>query len=245
MKLFTKIWVDKRYMKDDMIDTISKAISQSKVVFVLLSDAYCHSDYCRREWTYAINEKIKIYVIFVQKDFDKRKYDWVRFIIENNTYYKIHKNDDLQKLIENLSEILNKKLENEPRPTSPTPSIPVVSASNQEYLTKTITTWTSEDVKNWCTDNRLEKWCKPLANYDGQNLVGFRRDLSNDIYIERFNMAHTLDLFDVSRFKSEVDKILLRTMTKHVPPTTTTTTTHKLPTKKHVIKRRISKITDK
>ena len=95
-RLFQKIWVDKYNMRDNMIDTVTKGINESKVVFVLLSDSYCKSDFCRREWSYARKEEIKIYVIVVQEDFNRQNYDWVRFQIGDDLYYKIGKDDGFQ-----------------------------------------------------------------------------------------------------------------------------------------------------
>jgi len=239
-----------------MSETIANAISQSKVVLVLLSDDYCQSDFCRLEWTHAMKKKIKVYVIIVKKDFDKEKYGWVEFRIGDEFYYKMHKKEDFPKLIEHLRDTLNKKLEHvrnrrkssnatklrsSPPPSSPPtlplppPLIPKVTPVDREYSRKTsIATWTPRDIQDWCNDNDLKKWCRPLASFDGQNLLVLRRDLSNDRRIQCIGKENTLDIFDVARFKSEVDKILSKT-----------TTTHKAPTKKLVIKRRISKSSNK
>ncbi|CAF4031103.1 unnamed protein product, partial [Rotaria sp. Silwood1] len=100
--LFTNVWVDRSYMKDDMAYTITSAIRQSKVVFVLLSNAYCTSDFCRREWQFAISEKIKVCPVSVQEDFQRDAFDWVVFNIGYSPFYKIYKNDELQRLIKNL-----------------------------------------------------------------------------------------------------------------------------------------------
>ncbi|CAF1266080.1 unnamed protein product [Rotaria sordida] len=100
--LFTNIWVDRNCMKDNMVDTITSGIRQSKAVFVLLSNAYCASYFCRREWEFAINKKIKIYPVFVQEDFKKEAPDWALFNIGLNHYYKIYKHDDLERLIKTL-----------------------------------------------------------------------------------------------------------------------------------------------
>jgi len=234
-------------MQGDMVETIVNAISQSKVVLVLLSDQYCQSNVCRREWTYAMKKNIKVYVIIVQENFDKKKYGWVEFNIGDEFYYKMDKNDNFPKLIAHLREALNKKIEqvqnrrksiNATRRLSvppPTTTRPEVPTGNHEYLQKkSIATWTSEDIQNWCNDNHLEKWCKPLTNFDGENLLVLRRDLSNDGRIQYIGKENPLDIFDVARFKREIDKILPVTTKKHEPPT-----------KKQVIKRRTSKASNK
>lgn len=236
-ELFTQLWIDNNYMKDNMFKTVSTAISQSKVVFVLLSDNYCKSDFCRREWHYAIGEQIRIYVIIVQKDFDKQKYDWVRFSVAGEFYYKMHNNDQIPKLIRHVDEFLNRRTEREATPALPpssssSPSKPKTSTSNREYIKKTsITTWTSEDIQHWCYDNHLEKWSKPLTHFDGNNLLVLREDLSNDSYVQYIVKGNDLNGFDIARFKSEIDKLL------SIPKKTES----KILIKKHVRKRRISK----
>ncbi len=108
VNLFTKLWVDEHDMIDNMFETIARAIRESKIVFVLLSDAYCKSDFCRRQWTFALELKIKTYIIIVQKDFNRRNYDWIRFIAGGEIYYNMHKNDEFPKLIIHLGEFLIK-----------------------------------------------------------------------------------------------------------------------------------------
>jgi hypothetical protein len=242
--LFTKLWVDRNDMKDNMRETVAGAIRESKIVFVLLSDAYCESDFCRREWEFALEEKIKTYVIVVQKDFNRKNYDWVRFNIGGELYYNMHKNDDFPQLIQHSGEFLNKKIEDKPKrnentketrmPSPPLPLTPKRSTGNPEYSKTPIDTWTPVDVQSWCTDNHLNNWHKPLTNFDGQNLLALRRDLTEASYVQCVVKENTLNGLDVSRLKSEVDKILLKT-----------TTTHKPSTKENVAKRRTSKSSNK
>ena len=47
--LYTDVWIDRSHVKGDMVDSITTGIRQFMAVFVLLSDAYCASDMCRRE----------------------------------------------------------------------------------------------------------------------------------------------------------------------------------------------------
>jgi hypothetical protein len=227
-------------MRDNMIDTVVQAISESKVVFVLVSDNYCLSDFCRREWEFARGEKIKVYAIIVQKGFDKKKCDWARFLLTSERYYKLHDDIDFGQLIENLSERINKPLKHESskktheiktEPASPPPSTPDISINDRKYLTKpSIATWTYEDIRNWCLDRELKKWLKLLTNFDGQDLLVLRQDLSNDSQIQYIVKGNDLDGFDIARFKSEIDKISTKTMTTNKPST-----------KKNSSKRRLSK----
>jgi hypothetical protein len=244
VNLFTKLWIDKHDMKDNLFETVARAIRESKIVFVLLSDAYCKSDFCRREWGFALEEEIKTYVIIVQKDFNKKNYDWVRLSLVGALYYNMHKNDQFPQLIKHLGEFLNKKIEdkqkrnentNETRmPSPPLPPTPKRLTGNPEYSKTPIDSWTPVDVQSWCTDNHLNNWHKPLTNFDGQNLLALRRDLMEASYIQYVVKENTLNGLDVSRLKSEVDKILSKT-----------TTTHKTSTKENVAKRRISKSSNK
>lgn len=226
-ELFTKVWVDKTDLKDNMLETIAKSIKQSKVVFVLLSDNYCESVFCRREWYFAVTEKIKVYVIFVQEGFNRQKYDWAKFMIGADLYYKKHDEADFQNFIVQLRDFLHSQSDDIPKKNENSnqagslPPPPKNSISNREYLKKSITIWTFEDVQNWCIDSHLDKWLKTLNNYDGQNLFKFHQDLSNDVYVsDLLKKIPSLAAPDVSRFKSEIDKILSKT-TARKPPTKT------------------------
>lgn len=255
-KLFTKIWVDKSYMKDNMIETVAKAMNESKLVFVLLSDSYCQSDFCRMEWTYAIGEKMKIYVAVVQEDFKKSKYDWARFSMQGELYFKMYDDEDFQRLIDVVSEFVNQqqrndtsKRDNETKLTSQT-SQSEGQPTNREYLEKrSIGTWTSEDIRNWCIDKKLEKWRHLLADFDGPNLLVLRKDLSKDSYVQYVIKGNSLDGIDVARFKSEVDKLLSRSTTTDESLKSASAslemTKHKPPTAKQPKQRRTSKSTNK
>ncbi|CAF4311333.1 unnamed protein product [Rotaria sp. Silwood2] len=219
--LFTDVWVDRSYMKDDMVDTITSAIRQSKAVFVLLSDAYCTSDFCRREWQFAITKKIKIYPVFVQEDFKRDAFDWVVFNIGHSHFYKIYKNDELQRLIKNL------RSESHERPKSP------MNLKN-DLNESQVLIWTSEDIQDWCRTNNLEKWCEPLAHYHGKALLELNRMLENDTNIQYIVNGRDITLTDVVLFKCELQKLLLKRKT-----------THKLPKKKDVMKYRSTDMSTK
>lgn len=224
-KLFTKIWIDKNDMRGNAYHTVAKAISASTVLIVLLSDNYCNSDFCGLEWEYATNEKVKVHVIIVQEGFDKKKYDWVRFITGANTYYKYHKEEEMQRFFTDLDEFVQQMHSNQIQKTTVSTSVtserkPDVRVNNHGYLQKSsIQRWTTDDVQDWCDDHRLERWCRPLKHFDGETVIKLRRDLSNDGRIQLIGEQHHLDLFEITRFKSEVDKVVFPPTLKRKPPT--------------------------
>ncbi|CAF3698297.1 unnamed protein product [Rotaria sordida] len=227
-KLFTNIWVDTSYMKDDMVDTITSAIRQSKVVFVLLSDEYCKSDFCRREWQFTITKKIKVYPVFVQEDFKREAFDWVVFNIGHNHFYKIYKNDELQRLIKNLHsdsdsdehrKLPNKTVRLSISQTSVPETIETNSLNkNKNSKKKSIANWTSHDIQDWCRKNNLEKWCEPLAHYHGQALIELSRILENDTNLQHISNGHDITVMDVVLFKCELRKLLLQRKTRRKQP---------------------------
>jgi hypothetical protein len=222
-ELFTNIWLDKYHMKDDMVDTITSAIRQSKVIFILLSDAYCLSDFCRREWAFARDKQIKVYHVFVQEDFKRGTYDWVAFNISNDLYYKIYQNDDLQRLINNIRKdnkdqpLLQQRTETlNNSNTSSRLTLDSLRLGTNEYSKKqSVSDWTCEDVQDWCHDKNLNKWCAPLANYHGDALLELRRILSNDSHMTHVLNVHSLTVFDVALFKCELDKLSSKRIIPH------------------------------
>lgn len=219
-------------MRGSAYETVARAINQSKVVFVLVSDHFCASDFCRREWKYAVQLEIKVYIIFVQEDFDKQKYDWVGFLTVDEIYYKLHRDADMPKLIEDLGEYLKKKNPDKRQTTTTTSTRrnsmkrdSIAAESNGEHLPKTsVDQWTVDDVQNWCSNNHLQRWRKPLQYFDGQTLIKLRRDLSNDQRLQLINRQYDLDLFEITRFKNEIDKIMPSSTTKIRPKRRTSKT---------------------
>jgi hypothetical protein len=242
--LFTNIWIDRNEMKDDMVDAITQGIRESDIVFVLLSDPYCKSDYCRREWTFAMQKKKKIYLVCVQEDFNRDAYDWVIFNIGYDYFYKIYKEVESQHLIKTLQKELRKNTDQQPQPgiTKATNNLsesqtslllttePNQSNKNENSRNTSIAQWTSENIQDWCSENNLEKWCEPLAKYDGQALLELHKVLATDTHLENITHGHKLTLIDVIFFKSELNKLLSKS-----------TTTHKPPRRKIGVKRRTSK----
>ena len=230
-KLFTKIWIDDNDMVGSAYETAAREINQSKAVFVLLSDHYCASDFCRREWKYAVQREIQVYVIVVQKNFDKKKYDWVGFLTVDEIYFKLHQDADMAKLIRDLGERLGTKNSGQVQTTVSSSSTTTatkrapkgnseIPAGNGDFSQKTsINKWKVEDVQNWCSAHHLERWREPLKYFDGKDLVKLRRDLSNDQRIQLINHEHKLDIFEITRFKSELDKITTSSKKKPRPVT--------------------------
>jgi hypothetical protein len=230
-------------MKDNMVDTITSAIRQSEVVFVLLSDEYTKSGMCRSEWEFARHIKKKVYATIVQEDFDRDNYDWVLFHISGVLFYKVYKKNELKRLID----ILRTNSHEQPQSTKKT-----MSGSNESHAVllsitennqledaentknQSIAGWTSEEIQNWCRENKLNQWCEPLANYHGRALLELNRILKTDTYLQHIATNHRISILDVILFKSELDKLVSETAV-----------TPKLSMKKNVAKRRASKSSTK
>ena len=225
-KLFTKIWLDENEMRGDMIETIVAAINQSKAVFVLLSKAYCESTICRREWEFAINRRIKVYHLIVQRDFKTGMYDWAQFNIGANYYYRLSAENGLKRMIDHIQ--LTKKTAVPltpaqssapalaPLPPSTVPPLnesTVASNEPKNYLTKrSIVQWTSEDIREWCLDKNLEKWCQPLVHYHGPALLELRQSLAVESHLQHFLNINDITIFDVIRFRCELNQVVTQSL---------------------------------
>ena len=219
-------------MKGDMVDTITKGIRGSDIVFVLLSDAYCQSDNCRDEWTFARQKKKKVYVVCVQEKFNRDAYDWIVYYIGSNFFFTNYKEGGLQRLIKTLQEELHKNTDQQlQRSITKTTnnlsesqtSLSLAPKNNQtnknENLRKTsIAEWTSKDIQDWCGENNLEKWCEPLAKYDGQALLDLHKVLATETHLENITHGHKLTLIDAVLFKSKLNKLLSEPTTTYKPP---------------------------
>ena len=199
------------------------AINESAAMFVLLSDSYCQSNMCRREWNFALEKNIKIYPVFVQQDFKRTAYDWVKFMIGNSHYCRLDNGREMKKLIDGIPPTKNTNpLRQSSLPPPPPSPVSPVGASNQpipatatpsteekHYLTKqSITEWTAEDIREWCQDKNLGKWCPLLVHYHGPALLELRRVLGVESHLPHFLGINGITVFDLVLFKCELKQIV-------------------------------------
>jgi hypothetical protein len=211
--LFPKVWVDTNDMRDDMGEAICIGIKRSKAVFVLLSKSYCESAMCRREWWFAIKKGIKVYHVIVRKDFKIGMYDWVELNIGQNYYYRLDTAEGLTRMIDNIRLAKNVAVPPVPSPAilPSNESIPAASNEPKNYLNKrSIAQWTSEDIREWCVDKNLRKWCEPLAHYHGPALLELRRILAVESHLQHFLNIAEITVFDVAMFRCELNHIVVR-----------------------------------
>jgi hypothetical protein len=213
VKIFKKFWIDKHDMKGDMVDEITKGIRESQVVFILLSDWYVNSDCCRSEWTFARGEEnVQIYLIIAQ-EFDRKKYDWVRFYIGSRHFYRIDRSESLELLIVNLGGQLEIRPSHEKiEDTKNSNASKNISTGKKEYLKKRlINEWTPFDIREWCLDNNLGKWSELLKDYDGAVLLELHRTLSIEAHLQHFMTIKDMNIIDVTLLKSKLDRLILPT----------------------------------
>lgn len=216
-RIFKKIWIDRDCMKNDMVLTITAAIRASKAVFAILSEGYCNSDYCRREWNFAQAKKIKIYPIIVHKRFSPKDYDWASFVIGTDLYYRINEKAGLEKLIKHLNDDINTKkvsteksvavIKNSHKSMSVT-TAHVHSETKRNCNEKPILEWESNDIEQWCREKNLKKWCEPLAFYHGPALLDLHKALTSNSTLLQGTFGQEITLTDVVLFKYELNKLI-------------------------------------
>ena len=110
------------------------------------------------------------------------------------------------------------------------PSSPIEPTQLNTRERKSLTEWTSEDIEEWCRKNNLEKWCTPLAKYNGAALIEPNKILKTDANLPYIADGHEITLLDVVLFKSKLHQLL--SDRKALAET---------PEKKQIIKRRSKK----
>ena len=229
--LFTKIWIDRNFVRGNITDSITSTMNKCQVVFTLLSDNYCTSDTCRREWNYAMIKNIKIYPIHVRKEFKRTDYDWILFDLLNALYYRLFESDGLDKLIRDLrgsQEIRPASARNvlSISSDSTAPSIKSESCSttsnrsrkNSNSNSTSIPHWTSADIRQWCLEKKLDKWIEPLANYHGAALIELQKVLSVESHFQYFLNINGLNGFDLALFRCELNLLISEPRTRQISP---------------------------
>ncbi|XP_072024281.1 uncharacterized protein [Amphiura filiformis] len=119
-----RVWMDVERMRDNMDQTMAKAVEGSAVIVMCCSKKYQDSKNCRKEAQYAdfLNKDI----IRLQYDSSKPS-DWLGLMICNMLYYDVRTEEAMVKSLPEIIKAIDEKLSSKktqqvPRPQAPTTS---------------------------------------------------------------------------------------------------------------------------
>ena len=119
-KLFTelnkngyKVWLDRNEMRGNMYDKMANAVLKSKVIILLISEAYEKSINCKKEYNYAIQLN-KLIIPAKVENYNPVKGRALDLLIAGELYYSLYEDFDsvVKPLLLAISEKLNERKTN-------------------------------------------------------------------------------------------------------------------------------------
>ena len=207
-----RVWMDMEQMGGSTLETMAKAVENSSVVLICVSERYKESPNCRSEAEYTYKLGKDIIPLMMQRNY--KPDGWLGMLLGTKFWIDFHSKHLIEKGVTKLI----KQLGGRGKDVDATdgPSEPVVQAVQADIVATSpsslaVSTWTNEEVKQWFKEIGLEKVCKKyISEMNGQSLTGlqqlreecpeyFYRCLERDLNLK--------NILDVLKFTKELRKL--------------------------------------
>ena len=207
-----RVWMDLEQMGGSTLEAMAKAVEDSSVVLICVSERYKESPNCRSEAEYAYQLRKDIIPLMMQRKY--RGDGWLGMLVGTKLWFdfqnKLVLEQGVTKLIRELGG-RGKELD-----VTDGPSEPAVRAVQADLLAPPsspgVSTWTNKDVKQWFKEIGLEKVCKEdISEMNGQTLIDLQelRGECPDYFYKCIERTLKLtDMFDLLKFRKELSKLV-------------------------------------
>ena len=207
-----RVWMDLEQMGGSTLEAMAKAVEDSSVVLICVSERYKESPNCRSEAEYAYQLRKDIIPLMMQCKY--RGDGWLGMLVGTKLWFdfqnKLVLEQGVTKLIRELGG-RGKELD-----VTDGPSEPAVRAVQADLLAPPsspgVSTWTNKDVKQWFKEIGLEKVCKEdISEMNGQTLIDLQelRGECPDYFYRCIERTLKLtDMFDLLKFRKELSKLV-------------------------------------
>ena len=207
-----RVWMDLEQMGGSTLEAMAKAVENSSVVLICVSERYKESPNCRSEAEYAYQLRKDIIPLMMQGKY--RGDGWLGMLVGTKLWFdfqnKLVLEQGVTKLIRELGG-RGKELD-----VTDGPSEPAVRAVQADLLAPPsspgVSTWTNKDVKQWFKEIGLEKVCKEdISEMNGQTLIDLQelRGECPDYFYRCIERTLKLtDMFDLLKFRKELSKLV-------------------------------------
>ena len=207
-----RVWMDLEQMGGSTLEAMAKAVEDSSVVLICVSERYKESPNCRSEAEYAYQLRKDIIPLMMQRKY--RGDGWLGMLVGTKLWFdfqnKLVLEQGVTKLIRELGG-RGKELD-----VTDGPSEPAVRAVQADLLalpsSPGVSTWTNKDVKQWFKEIGLEKVCKEdISEMNGQTLIDLQelRGECPDYFYRCIERTLKLtDMFDLLKFRKELSKLV-------------------------------------
>ena len=209
-----RVWMDLEQMRGSTLEAMAKAVENSSVVLVCVSERYKESPNCRSEAEYAYQLRKDIIPLMMQRKY--RGDGWLGMLVGTKLWFDFNSQQSIEPSVTKLIKELGgrgKDVDNTDEP-SVTPVAPEAQSDDVDTAPSSpgVSTWTNEEVKLWFKEIGLEKvYKKDISEMDGQTLIDLqqlRSECPEYFYrcLERdLSLTNMLDIF---KFTKELRKLL-------------------------------------
>ena len=207
-----RVWMDLEQMGGSTLEAMAKAVEDSSVVLICVSERYKESPNCRSEAEYAYQLRKDIIPLMMQRKY--RGDGWLGMLVGTKLWFDFQSKQVLEQGVMKLIRELGgrgKELD-----VTDGPSEPAVRAVQADLLAPPsspgVSTWTNKDVKQWFKEIGLEKVCKEdISEMNGQTLIDLQelRGECPDYFYRCIERTLKLtDMFDLLKFRKELSKLV-------------------------------------
>ena len=209
-----RVWMDLEQMRGSTLEAMAKAVENSSVVLVCVSERYKESPNCRSEAEYAYQLRKDIIPLMMQRKY--RGDGWLGMLVGTKLWFDFNSQQSIEPSVTKLIKELGgrgKDVDNTDEP-SVTPVAPEAQSGDVDTAPSSpgVSTWTNEEVKQWFKEIGLEKVCnEDISGINGETLIDLqqlRGECPEYFYIclERdLNLTRMVDIF---KFRKELSKLL-------------------------------------
>ncbi|CAH3196172.1 unnamed protein product, partial [Porites evermanni] len=205
-----RVWMDLEQMGGSTLETMAKAVENSSVVLVCVSERYKESPNCRSEAEYTYKLGKDIIPLMMQRNY--KPDGWLGMLLGTKFWIDFHSKHIVKTGVTKLIKELGGR--GKDVDVTDGPSEPVVQAVQAVATLPSslgVSTWTNEEVKQWFKEIGLEKVCKEdISRMNGQSLTDLqklREECPEYFYrcLERdLNLTNMVDIFTFTKGLGEL-----------------------------------------
>ena len=207
-----RVWMDLEQMGGSTLETMAKAVEDSSVVLICLSERYKESPNCRSEAEYTYKLGKDIIPLMMQRNY--KPDGWLGMLVGTKFWIDFHSKHVIEQGVTKLIKELGGR--GKDVDVTDGPSEPVVQAVQADIVATLpsslgVSTWTNEEVKQWFKEIGLEKVCKEdISRMNGQSLTDLqklREECPEYFYrcLERdLNLTNMVDIFTFTKGLGEL-----------------------------------------
>ena len=207
-----RVWMDLEQMGGSTLEAMAKAVENSSVVLICLSQKYKESPNCRSEAEYAYQLRKDVVPLMMQH---KYKADgWLGMLLGTKLWFDFRNKQGIEEsMVKLVKELGGRGKDGDLADGTPETAIRLTAADTiTSEPAAAVSGWTNEEVRQWLKEVGLEKVCdEDILEMNGQTLIDLqqlRGECPEYFYRCLEQNLKLANMFDVFKFRMELSKLL-------------------------------------